>query len=224
MIQLISYIDDWRWCKAFVSAAMTWENSLKYFNPWKRGWKFAKLLRGIRASRRGCSDHRSGHLRFRSSFPLVWCHGVGHLGSGAVAFSTVDHVICVCIRKIVVTFRAEKCKGLNSWAKMNCGNLTVASSIIVMGSKSSSIPSDVIGRTPTRRPETLETPRAWASTTRSSATRRGKGSNQFRLPCVAAPKKCSRSSLGPWSVHTDSSICEKSKKKAKRPIRSVGKQ
>ena len=39
-----------------------------------------------------------------------------------------------------------------------------------MSSKSSSVPS-VIGRTPTRRPETLETPRAWASTTRSSATR-----------------------------------------------------
>ena len=39
-----------------------------------------------------------------------------------------------------------------------------------MSSKSSSVPS-VIGRTPTRRLETLETPRAWASTTRSSVTR-----------------------------------------------------
>jgi len=61
----------------------------------KRGWDFAISLRGIRASRSGCSDHRSGHLWFRCSLPLVWCHGVGHLDSGAVAFFTVDHVICV---------------------------------------------------------------------------------------------------------------------------------
>ena len=86
-------------CDARNQFLLQWlgENSLKYLQCLKRGWNldFSMSLRGIRASRSGCSDHRSGHLWFRCSLPLVWCHGVGHLDSGAVAFFTVDHVICV---------------------------------------------------------------------------------------------------------------------------------